>query len=315
MRGSDPQAAVYYLARMLEAGEDARFIARRMIIFASEDVGMADPQALLVAVAAAHALEHVGLPEAQLNLSQAAIHLATAPKSNRAALAIWNARERRARRRDRRGPGPPPRRALPGGRSRSATAPATSTLMTTPDGWVAQQYLPDEHRRASGTTSRATTASRRGGRADAAQERERTERRWTDAMTAGELALVIAAVLCCIGFAALIVVLVRVLDTLRSLRSRGRDAARRDRRRCSPSCARPPTSAQRGRQRGAATISIASTACSVRPRRSATRCRGSGRVARAALEHAGDQDRRAGHGHVTRRPPPARQGNERRKSA
>ena len=77
---------------MLEAGEDARFIARRMIIFASEDVGLADNSALQVAVAAAHALEHVGLPEAQLNLSQAAIHLATAPKSNRNALAIWNAR-------------------------------------------------------------------------------------------------------------------------------------------------------------------------------------------------------------------------------
>ena len=75
MRGSDPQAAVYYLARMLEAGEDARFIARRMIIFASEDVGMADPQSLVVAVAAAQALDHVGLPEAQLNLSQAAIRL------------------------------------------------------------------------------------------------------------------------------------------------------------------------------------------------------------------------------------------------
>ena len=93
MRGSDPDAAVYWLARMLEAGEDARFIARRIVIFASEDVGMADPQALLVAVAAAHAVEHVGLPEAQLNLSQAVIHLATAPKSNRSALAIWNARE------------------------------------------------------------------------------------------------------------------------------------------------------------------------------------------------------------------------------
>jgi putative ATPase len=92
MRGSDPDAAVYWLARMLEAGEDARFIARRTVIFASEDVGMADPQALLVAVAAAHAVEHVGLPEAQLNLSQAVIHLATAPKSNRSALAIWNAR-------------------------------------------------------------------------------------------------------------------------------------------------------------------------------------------------------------------------------
>jgi putative ATPase len=92
MRGSDPDAAVYWLARMLEAGEDARFIARRMVIFASEDVGLADPQALLVAVAAAQAVEHVGLPEAQLNLSQAVIHLATAPKSNRSALAIWNAR-------------------------------------------------------------------------------------------------------------------------------------------------------------------------------------------------------------------------------
>jgi putative ATPase len=92
MRGSDPDAAVYWLARMLEAGEDARFIVRRMVIFASEDVGLADPQSLLVAVAAAHALEHVGLPEAQLNRAQAVIHLATAPKSNRAALAIWNAR-------------------------------------------------------------------------------------------------------------------------------------------------------------------------------------------------------------------------------
>ena len=131
MRGSDPDAAVYWLARMLEAGEDARFIARRMVIFASEDVGMADPQALLVAVAAAHAVEHVGLPEAQLNLAQAVIHLATAPKSNRAALAIWNAREAVSRRGGRRGAGAPARRALPGRRGRSATGPATSTLMTT----------------------------------------------------------------------------------------------------------------------------------------------------------------------------------------
>ena len=80
MRGSDPDAAVYYLASMLEGGEDPRFIARRMVIFASEDVGNADPRGLQVAVAAAHALEHVGLPEAQLNLSQAAIYLANAPK-------------------------------------------------------------------------------------------------------------------------------------------------------------------------------------------------------------------------------------------
>ena len=92
MRGSDPDAAIYWLGRMLEAGEDPRFIARRMVIFASEDVGMADPQALLVAVAAAHALEFVGLPEAQLNLAQAVIHLATAPKSNRSAEAIWQVR-------------------------------------------------------------------------------------------------------------------------------------------------------------------------------------------------------------------------------
>jgi putative ATPase len=92
MRGSDADAAIHWLARMLEAGEDARFIARRLVIFASEDVGMADPQALLVAVAAAHAVEHVGLPEAQLNLAQATIHLATAPKSNRSAVAIWSAR-------------------------------------------------------------------------------------------------------------------------------------------------------------------------------------------------------------------------------
>ena len=97
MRGGDPDAAVYYLAAMLEGGEDARFIARRMVILASEDVGNADPRALVVAVAAAQALEHVGLPEAQLNLAQAAIYLANAPKSNASATAIW---ERAARRRE-----------------------------------------------------------------------------------------------------------------------------------------------------------------------------------------------------------------------
>ena len=92
MRGSDPDAAVYYLAAMLEGGEDPRFIARRIVIAASEDVGNADPRALLVAVAAAQALEHVGLPEAQLNLAQAAIYVARAPKSNASAQAIWQAR-------------------------------------------------------------------------------------------------------------------------------------------------------------------------------------------------------------------------------
>ena len=92
IRGSDADAGLYWLARMLEAGEDARFIARRLVILASEDVGMADPMALVVATSAAHAVEYVGLPEAQLNLAQTVVHLATAPKSNRAALGIWSAR-------------------------------------------------------------------------------------------------------------------------------------------------------------------------------------------------------------------------------
>jgi putative ATPase len=91
MRGSDPDASVYYLAAMLESGEDARFIARRMIVLASEDIGNADPRALLVAVAAAHAVEHVGLPEARLNLAQAAVYLARAPKSNASYNAIKRA--------------------------------------------------------------------------------------------------------------------------------------------------------------------------------------------------------------------------------
>ena len=88
LRGSDPDAALYYLAAMLESGEDPRFVARRLVIFASEDVGNADPRALLVAVAAAQALEHVGLPEARLNLAQATIYLARAPKSNAVITAI-----------------------------------------------------------------------------------------------------------------------------------------------------------------------------------------------------------------------------------
>lgn len=91
MRGSDPDAAVWWLARMLDAGEDPRFIARRMVIFASEDIGNADPIALVVAVSAFQALEFVGLPEAQLNLSQAAIYLAVAPKSNASMIAISRA--------------------------------------------------------------------------------------------------------------------------------------------------------------------------------------------------------------------------------
>ena len=143
LRGSDPQATTYYLARMLEAGEDARFIVRRMVIFASEDIGLADPTALMIAVAAAHALEHVGLPEAELNLAHAAIHLATAPKSNRAALAIWGARadikngavgEVPAHLRD----------AHYQGASALGHGTGYDYPHDDPRGWVPQQYLPDE---------------------------------------------------------------------------------------------------------------------------------------------------------------------------
>lgn len=94
MRGSDPDAAVYYLAKMLYAGEDIKFIARRIMICASEDVGNADPQALQVAVAAAQAVERIGMPEAQIILSQAVTYVAGAPKSNAACNAIFRALER-----------------------------------------------------------------------------------------------------------------------------------------------------------------------------------------------------------------------------
>lgn len=93
MRGSDPDAAVYYLAKMLYAGEDIKFIARRIMICASEDVGNADPMALTVAVSAAQAVERVGMPEAQIILSQAALYVATAPKSNSACTAVFAAME------------------------------------------------------------------------------------------------------------------------------------------------------------------------------------------------------------------------------
>jgi putative ATPase len=143
IRGSDPQAGLYWLARMLEAGEDARFIARRLVILASEDVGEADPQALVVAVAAAHALEHVGLPEAQLNLAQAVVHLATAPKSNRVAMGIWGAREE-----VRHGPSVVVpahlRDAHYQGAERLGHGAGYDYPHDHPEGWVPQQYLPDE---------------------------------------------------------------------------------------------------------------------------------------------------------------------------
>ena len=143
IRGSDPQAGLYWLARMLEAGEDARYIVRRLVILASEDVGEADPQSLLVAVAAAQAVEHVGLPEAQLNLAQAVVHLATAPKSNRVAMGIWNAREE-----VRHGPSVQVpahlRDAHYYGAEKLGHGSGYEYPHDHPDGWVPQQYLPEE---------------------------------------------------------------------------------------------------------------------------------------------------------------------------
>lgn len=142
LRGSDADAAVYWMARMLAAGEDARFIARRMVILASEDIGMADPMALVVADAAARAVEFVGLPEAQLNLAQAAIHLATSPKSNRCTTALGAAQADVESQ---------PAGAVPAhlrdahykGAARLGHGKGYRYPHDDPEGWVDQQYLPD----------------------------------------------------------------------------------------------------------------------------------------------------------------------------
>ena len=153
IRGSDPQAGLFWLARMLESGDDAKFIARRLVILASEDVGMADPNALVVAVAAATALEHVGLPEAQLNLAQAVVYLATAPKSNRVALAIWSARED-----VRKGVSSEVPAHLRDGHYQAVQEFGHGIGYIYPHddprGWVWQQYLPDQ---AKGSISRQTS--------------------------------------------------------------------------------------------------------------------------------------------------------------
>ena len=141
MRGSDPDAALFWLARMLDAGEDPRFIARRMVIFASEDVGLADPGMLPLAVAAAQAVEHVGLPEVRLNLAHAALALARAPKSNEVLRALGKADEEQRK----------------GGRVpahlRDAHYPGAKSLghgegyaypHADPEGAAGQPYLPEE---------------------------------------------------------------------------------------------------------------------------------------------------------------------------
>jgi putative ATPase len=141
LRGSDPDAALYWLAKMVYAGEDPRFIIRRMIIFASEDVGLADPQALVVATAAAQALEWVGLPEAQYALSQAALYLATAPKSNSTG-AYWKALADV----ERDGVGDVPNHLKDASRDGRALGHGEGYQYPHefPDHFVPQQYLPDE---------------------------------------------------------------------------------------------------------------------------------------------------------------------------
>jgi putative ATPase len=185
IRGSDPDAALHWLARMLEAGEDARFIARRLVILASEDVGLADPTGLLVADAAARSVEFVGLPEAQLNLAQAAVHLAMAPKSNRVAVGIWEARSdvRRV-----------PTGEVPS-HLRDAHYRGAHSLghgdgyeypHDDPSGWVPQHYLPEElaGRRyyepsdhGAEAELAARLAERRDGEVPAAVARRREEHR------------------------------------------------------------------------------------------------------------------------------------------
>jgi len=167
MRGSDADAALHYLARMIEAGEDPRYIARRLIVHASEDVGMADPTALQTAVAAAQAVQLVGLPEAQLNLAQAVIHIALAPKSNAVARAILSARADVAAGLA----GPVPRHL------RDASYPGAARLghgkgyaypHDDPAGVVAQQYAPD------GLTGRRYyEPTTRGGEARVTERAER----------------------------------------------------------------------------------------------------------------------------------------------
>ena len=143
IRGSDVDAGLYWLVRLLDAGESARFIARRLVILASEDVGMADPMSLVIAEAAARAVELVGLPEAQLNLAHAVIQLATAPKSNRVTVALGRAREA-----VRHGPHATVPPHLRDGHYQGAASLGHGIGYSYPHdvepGWVRQRYLPDE---------------------------------------------------------------------------------------------------------------------------------------------------------------------------
>jgi putative ATPase len=143
MRGSDPDAAVYWLARMLAAGEDPRYIARRMVVHAAEDVGLADPMALVVATSAAHAVEYVGLPEARIPMAEAAIYIAAAPKSNAVVRAIGDAmHDVRERRSD---PVPRPLRDTSHSQAAARLGHGAGYLYPHdfPEGFVRQSYRPE----------------------------------------------------------------------------------------------------------------------------------------------------------------------------
>ena len=143
IRGSDADAGLYWMVRMLEAGESPRFIARRLVILASEDIGMADPLSLLVAEAAARAVELVGLPEARLNLAQAVVHLSLAPKSNRVTAALGAATQEVRHGPSARVPGHL-RDAHYSGASELGHGAGYAYPHNDPAGWVAQRYLPEE---------------------------------------------------------------------------------------------------------------------------------------------------------------------------
>ncbi len=178
MRGSDPDAVEYYLAAMLAGGEDPKFIARRIIIFASEDVGNADPRALEVAVAAAQAVEFVGLPECRINLSQAALYMALAPKSNAAYKAVDAAMAEV----ERRGNEAPPAH-LRDANYRGAKNLGHGQGYKYPHafgGWVEQQYLPDALRGATYFTAQ------RGVELELARRLEELKRRPDRPTTQGE---------------------------------------------------------------------------------------------------------------------------------
>ena len=217
MRGSDPDAAVYWLTRMLEAGEDARFIARRIVIHASEDVGLADPTALQVSVAAAHAVELVGLPEAAINLTHAVLHNAPAPKSNSVIRTMGAAQEAV---RAGRGSEVPPhlRDAHYRGRG-EARARGRVPLPPRRSGRLGRPVLPARRPRRRRLV-RAVGPRRRGGGREAVESPPGGRRRrvaWP-AVSASELVAVVVTIVSIVAVTVIVAVLVAVGRAMREVR-------------------------------------------------------------------------------------------------